>query len=112
MGVREIQDMTLNMGRRTAIVEALFEERTSKFHHWRAGELASAFRVTAIPVEPVPDPGRIFGRPEFFPPVRRFVAQVGTQSAERMFGLSIIKMDSWTFGTGDLRKHAIGQIKS
>ena len=76
-GMREIQDMTLNTARGRAGVDALFEERRTKY-----GELASALRVTGVPVEIIPDPGRMFGRREYYPPLRRFLADINGVSKQ------------------------------
>src|ERR1051326_7197105 len=60
MTMREIQDMTLNIARGAAGIDALFRERMENFHEWGAPyPLSAAFRITCIPLDALPDPGRM-----------------------------------------------------
>ncbi|HXP74041.1 MAG TPA: ATP-binding protein, partial [Stellaceae bacterium] len=71
MTMREIQDMTLNVARGLATIDATFEDRRVKFASW--GERLNqqwplaAFRVTALPLEGLPALGRLYGRKDLFP---------------------------------------------
>jgi hypothetical protein len=66
MNMREIQDMTLNVARGLAAVDAKFQERCELFGAWIAQRSSSiGVRVTAIPVENIPNAGRLFGRRDF-----------------------------------------------
>lgn len=51
MTMREIQDMTLNLARGLAGVDATFKERRGAFHDWgRSQREVIAYRVTALPL--------------------------------------------------------------
>jgi hypothetical protein len=79
MTMREIQDMTLNVARGLAGIEATFKERRDAFHVWWAGSQKQvvAYRVTALPLVDLPDPGRLYGKQGLFPDHRKFTATVG-----------------------------------
>src|SRR5262249_16414834 len=63
MTMREIQDMTLNLARGLAGIDATFRERRDRFREWAGSQTdAVAYRVTALPLVDLPDPGRIFGK--------------------------------------------------
>jgi hypothetical protein len=77
MSMHEIQDMTLNVARGTAGVEGIFNDRMNKFHEWGTPFAKwSAFRVTAVPLESMPDPGRMYGRGEFLLPIKPYTAVI------------------------------------
>jgi hypothetical protein len=81
MTMREVQDMTLNVARGLAGIDASFKERQSAFVKWSEPQQeVIAYRVTALPIVDLPDPGRLFGREGIFPRERRFEA---TQNSER-----------------------------
>src|SRR5262249_14410668 len=93
MTMREIQDMTLNVARGTAGIDAMFAERQQAFALWgRNSEAASrrlaALRVTAVPLQPIPDPGRIFRREDIFAPPHNFKLKIGPNSIEVGVGIS------------------------
>ena len=87
MTMREIQDMTLNVVRGLAGIEQTFTHRGSLFRSWldshcRAGggQVGAALRITAVPLAPLPDPGRILGREhDLFFLQREFDARVNEQ---------------------------------
>ena len=81
MTMREIQDMTLNVARGLAAIDATFKERRDLFHAWaRSQKPVVAYRVTALPLVDLPDPGRLYDRQGLFPHHRKFTATVGGQS--------------------------------
>jgi hypothetical protein len=68
MTMREIQDMTINVARGLAGIDASFTNRRSAFERWVKTELHTvAYRVTALPLTDLPDPGRLFGNQAIFP---------------------------------------------
>jgi hypothetical protein len=79
MTMREIQDMTLNVARGLAGIDATFRERRNAFREWAGNQKQNAaYRVTALPLVDLPDPGRLYGKPGLFPPSgRKFKAAVG-----------------------------------
>jgi hypothetical protein len=78
MTMREIQDMTLNVARGLAGIDATFKERREAFHEWAGSQKqVVAYRVTALPLVDLPDPGRLYGKQGFFPVRRKFTATVG-----------------------------------
>jgi hypothetical protein len=82
MTMREIQDMTLNVARGLAGVDATFRRSQEAFTKWGASRVGkftalSAFRATAVPIEEVPDPGRLSDQPGLFPALRSFTFNVG-----------------------------------
>jgi hypothetical protein len=83
MTMREIQDMTLNVVRGLAGIDARFANRRSAFEGWVETELhAVAYRVTALPLIDLPDPGRLFGKQGIFPGKRDFKATVGNKAVD------------------------------
>src|SRR5215472_4480823 len=70
MTMREIQDMTLNVARGLAGTDATLRERRDAFRKWEAGNQKpnAAYRVTALPLVDLPDPGRLYGKRGLFPP--------------------------------------------
>jgi hypothetical protein len=83
MTMREIQDMTLNVVRGLAGVDASFLQRRDAFKELVNSQTdILTYRVTAIPLIDLPDPGRIFGKPGVFPVLRVFTATVGSRTAE------------------------------
>ena len=79
MTMREIQDMTLNVARGLAGIDASFMQRRAAFYEWAAKEVhVVAYRVTAAPLVGLPDPGRLFGKQGVFLDVRKFQARAGT----------------------------------
>jgi hypothetical protein len=88
MTMREIQDMTLNVARGLARIDASFDERRSAFHKWANPQAdVVACRVTALPLVDLPDPGRLFGKPGAFPAERDFKATANHQSYDLWLGL-------------------------
>jgi hypothetical protein len=88
MTMREIQDMTLNVARGLAGIDASFKERQNAFLKWVAPqEEVIAFRVTALPLVDLPDPGRLFGIPGIFPRERPFKATIDGESFDLDLGL-------------------------
>jgi hypothetical protein len=88
MTMREIQDMTLNVARGLAGIDASFKERQSAFQKWARPQAdIIACRVTALPLADLPDPGRLFGRPGIFPGERMFKATVGGEPFDLELGL-------------------------
>jgi schlafen family protein len=87
MTMREIQDMTLNVVRGLAGVEQTFADRGGSFRAWLdrqcsavGGQVGAALRITAVPLAPLPDPGRILGREyDLFFLQREFAAMVNGQ---------------------------------
>src|SRR5207253_9606512 len=62
MTMREIQDMTLNVARGLVGIDAIFKQRRDAFHKWGENQGHSVlYRVTAVPLVDLPDPGRIQG---------------------------------------------------
>jgi hypothetical protein len=91
MTMREIQDMTINVAHGMASVDATFAARREAFVQWgtqrsRASQFG-AFRVTAIPLELLPDPGRLSDQPNLFPHPRNF--SVVVQQQEVGVGLNV-----------------------
>ncbi len=86
MTMREIQDMTLNVVRGLAGIDATFDVRRKAFIEWGDKRSKSpplgAFRVTAVPLEQLPDPGRIFDQPGLFPYLRNFTIVADKQRKE------------------------------
>jgi len=86
MNMREIQDMTLNVARGTAGIKAAFAERRAAFQEWgnKSGQTRAlgALRITAIPLEPMLDLGRLFGRRDLWPQDRRYKISVGGTTYE------------------------------
>jgi hypothetical protein len=81
MTMREIQDMTLNVARGLAGLDATFKQRRDAFHEWAGNQMnAVAYRVTALPLVDLPDPGRIFGKQDVFAVHREFKATVGSRT--------------------------------
>jgi hypothetical protein len=81
MTMREIQDMTLNVARGLAGIDAKFKQRHDAFREWSGNQRhAVAYRVTAIPLVDLPDPGRILGKKNVFPIPREFKATVGSRT--------------------------------
>ncbi len=80
MTMREIQEMSVASFRRTEDLDEAFAAFRSKFRTWR-GSAPIAFRVTAIPLDRLPDPGRLYnprsGIPHFV--LKSFDATVGQQ---------------------------------
>jgi len=75
MTMREIQDMTLNVARGLAGIDASFMERQNAFVKWTEPQReVIAYRVTALPLVDLPDPGRLFGKQGIFPRERLFKA--------------------------------------
>jgi len=78
MTMREIQDMTLNVARGLAGIDASFKQRCDAFHEWASNQMHMvAYRVTALPLVDLPDRGRIFGKQDVFAAHREFKATVG-----------------------------------
>lgn len=78
MTMREIQDMTLNVARGVAGIEKIYDARRTGFTDWgRRSDVSVGFRVTAVPLTPMPDVGRIFDRRELYPHVRTIKATIG-----------------------------------
>lgn len=76
--MREIQDMALNVARGTAGIDSAFTERRNVFQRWTEKfQPRAAVRATAIPLEQLPDPGRIPDNPGLFPLFRTFDITVG-----------------------------------
>lgn len=87
MAMREIQDMSLNLARGLALVEATFAERSQKFQEWvsRNSRIA-AVRVTALPLWELPDPGRLASQAqEFFPGAKIFRGTIGAMAVQLDF---------------------------
>jgi hypothetical protein len=81
MTMREIQDMTLNVARGLAGLDATFKQRRDAFRAWAGNQInVMAYRVTALPLVDLPDPGRIFGKQDVFPIHREFKATVGCRT--------------------------------
>jgi hypothetical protein len=81
MTMREIQDMTLNVARGLAGIDATFKERRDAFHAWAGSQKQLvAYRVTALPLVDLPDPGRLYNKQGLFPDHRKFTATVGGTS--------------------------------
>lgn len=82
MTMREIQDMTLNVARGLAGIDASFKQQRDAFHEWASDKVDFVvWRVTAIPLVELPDPGRLFGRQnDFFLSSRSFNATVGDRT--------------------------------
>lgn len=80
MTMREIQAMTIDISRGLAEIDSSFKCRRSAFHSW-AKKIRTpkfiAYRVTAVPMTNLPDPGRLFNRRDLFPHPRQFPAQIG-----------------------------------
>lgn len=80
MTMREIQDLTLNVARGVAGIDTSFKQRRSAFHDWAEKELhAIAYRVTALPLLQLPDPGRLFGKTGVFLHAQEFKVNVGSR---------------------------------
>lgn len=82
MTMREIQDMTINVARGLSSMDAAFTQQRAAFHDW-AGEneaLIVAYRVTALPLVDLPDPGRLFGKHGVFADGQDFKATVGART--------------------------------
>lgn len=78
MTMREIQDTTLNVARGLAGVDAAFRQRCDAFRQWGGKQgHAVAYRVTALPLVDLPNPGRIIGKGNVFPTPREFKASIG-----------------------------------
>jgi hypothetical protein len=75
MTMREIQEMSLTVARGLADIGISFDIRRNAFLQWardRARVSVVACRVTAIPLEPLADPGRLSNNPGLFPVLRNF----------------------------------------
>jgi hypothetical protein len=83
MTMREIQDMSVASARRTDDLQLEFQVFRAKFRTWR-GTAPIAFRVTAIPLDRLPDVGRLYNsRPGITHfSLRRFQAAVGQQNVQ------------------------------
>ncbi|HYL32946.1 MAG TPA: ATP-binding protein [Stellaceae bacterium] len=78
MTMRQIQDMSLNVSRGMAGIDATFADRHEKFFAWtNCLQPRTALRATAVPLEQLPDPGRIPDNPRLFPQFRNFDVTVG-----------------------------------
>jgi hypothetical protein len=87
MTTREIQDKTLNVARGLAGIDAIFNHRCDAFREWASKQADSvAYRITALPLVDLPDPGRIFGKQDVFIAPREFV---GTIDDRRTFNLKL-----------------------
>jgi hypothetical protein len=79
MTMREIQDMTLNVARGLSGIDASFAQRRAAFHDWANKEThVVAYRVTALPLVELPDPGRLFGQKGVFPEPSVVKAKAGS----------------------------------
>lgn len=72
VGMREIQDMTLAVGRRERRVDARFIQAATRFAEWLPTQISGAhnavgFRITAVPVGITFDLGRLYGRTDLVP---------------------------------------------
>jgi len=65
MTMRDIQEMTLNVARGFEEIMKTFSRRRSVFAEWCNEIECAGFRVTGVPLEKLPDPGRLFGRADF-----------------------------------------------
>jgi len=78
MTMREIQDMTLNVARGLAGIDEAFKQRRDAFRKWAGGHgHAVKYRVTALPLVELPDPGRLLGKGDAFLLPRGFQAKIG-----------------------------------
>lgn len=77
MTMLEIQEMSVNTARGLERLPRLFEERRSAFRKWIGGRSGAVFRITCIPIRPIPDPGRLFGTMDQDIFVKRHTAQFG-----------------------------------
>jgi hypothetical protein len=80
MTMREIQDMTLNSARGLVGIDATFKESQNAFLKWSGPQTdVVAYRVTALPLVDIPDPGRLFSTPNLFLHGREFQASVDSR---------------------------------
>jgi hypothetical protein len=83
MTMREIQDMTLNVARGLAGIDAAFKARRETYREWAGSQgHAVTYRVTALPLVELPDPGRIVGNNDVFPLPRGFQATTGDTTVD------------------------------
>lgn len=78
MTMREIQEMSVNVARELDRLPELFKQRSNAFMSWaeKAGE-GAAFRISAIPLRRLPDPGRLIGRVDHGLVFKRYYVNFG-----------------------------------
>ncbi len=83
MSMREIQDMTLNVARGVAGIDAAFEKRRDAYGKWsRSLGAIAGFHITALPLAQLPDPGRLFGKSDIWPNDAPYLATIGNSRKE------------------------------
>jgi hypothetical protein len=86
MTMREIQNMTLDTARGLAGIEAAFEKRQEAFQKWagprQVSRMLGCVRITALPLQELPNPGRLLRRNDLFLPLRRFRVAIGDRQAD------------------------------